>query len=55
VVAGRDHPLRLHAETHLRQIVFVGEDRFKMLYWAFSHFGYWLNPLEIEARMQECR
>ena len=32
-----------------------GEERFKLLYWAFSHFGYWLNPFEIAARAQEGR
>ncbi len=51
----RDRRLRLHEETHLRQIAFLGEDRFKVLYWAFSHLGYWLNPFEIAARLQECR
>jgi hypothetical protein len=51
----RDRKLRRHEETHLAQIAFWGEERFKLLYWAFSHLGYWLNPFEIAARAQEGR
>jgi len=51
----RNRRLQRHEETHLRQIACLGEDRFKILYWAFSHLGYWLNPFEIAARIQECR
>ena len=49
----RDRKLRLHEETHLRQIAWLGERRFSFLYWLFSHAGYWLNPFEIAARAGE--
>ncbi|KPJ83562.1 MAG: hypothetical protein AMS19_04005 [Gemmatimonas sp. SG8_23] len=51
----RDRRLRLHEETHLRQIACLGEERFKLLYWLFSHMGYWLNPFEIAARIEEAK
>ena len=49
----RDASLRRHEETHLAQMRWLGEGRFKFWYWAFSHLGYWLNPFEIAARAHE--
>jgi len=45
--------LRRHEERHLAQAAWLGEDRFRLLYWACSHLGYWLNPFEISARAAE--
>ena len=49
----RDARLRRHEETHLAQIAWLGEKRFWRWYRAFSLFGYWLNPFEIAARVNE--
>jgi hypothetical protein len=49
----RDARLRRHEERHLAQAAWLGEHRFKLLYWACSHLGYRLNPFEIAARAAE--
>jgi len=49
----RDPKLRRHEETHLAQIAWLGEDRFRFWYSAFSLVGYWLNPFEVMARARE--
>jgi hypothetical protein len=51
----RDRSLRKHEERHLAQIAYLGEDRFKLLYWAFSLVTYRFNPFEIGARLAERR
>lgn len=51
----RDRKLRQHEERHLAQIECLGEDLFKLLYWAFSLVTYRFNPFEIAARAAERR
>lgn len=46
-----DRGLLAHEQVHLDQITRLGPTRFTVLYlWYNLRYGYWNNPLEVEAR-----
>lgn len=46
--------LRLHEEAHWRQAKEMGTMKFYLLYLYYSiRYGYWNNPMEVEARQAE--
>lgn len=46
-----DMRLRRHEEAHWRQYQRMGAVKFYVTYlWYTIRYGYWMNPLEVEAR-----